>query len=113
MTNTPSTGGYQRPAGSPRLRPCLAAAVLLLLVTLALGLGLPAAAHADSDPSGASIGTADDVVGATANAPTKEDLATLSTTEPLAAKLADVVGHNRISINMVWTLVCGFRNNFV
>ncbi len=113
MTNTPSTGGYLRPAGSPRLRPCLAAAVLLLLATLAFGLGLPAAAHADSDPSGASIGTADDVVGATANAPTKEDLATLATTEPLAAKLADVVGHNRISINMVWTLVCGFLVMFM
>src|SRR5205823_12140424 len=28
--------------------------------------------------------------------------------EPLAVKLADAVGHNRISVNFVWTLVTGF-----
>jgi ammonium transporter, Amt family len=33
--------------------------------------------------------------------------------EPLAVKLADSVGHNRIAINMVWTLVCGFLVMFM
>ena len=33
--------------------------------------------------------------------------------EPLAAKVADVVGHNRIAINMVWTLICGFLVMFM
>ncbi len=33
--------------------------------------------------------------------------------EPLAVKLADAVGHNRISINFVWTLVTGFLVMFM
>ncbi|MDD2540369.1 MAG: ammonium transporter [Desulfuromonadaceae bacterium] len=66
-----------------------------------------------SDPSGASIGVASDTVGASANAPTQEDLDKLGKSEPLAAKVADVSGHNRISINMVWTLICGFLVMFM
>ncbi|WP_223380754.1 ammonium transporter [Nitratidesulfovibrio sp. SRB-5] len=37
----------------------------------------------------------------------------MSQSEPLAAKVADVVGHNRIAINMVWTLLCGFLVMFM
>jgi len=65
------------------------------------------------DPSGANSGGARDVVGASANAPTKEDMEKMSAAEPLAAKLADVIGHNRIAINIVWTLVCGFLVMFM
>jgi Amt family ammonium transporter len=65
------------------------------------------------DPSGANTGGAADVVGATAKAPTADDLKNLSPKEPLAAKVADVVGHNRIAINMVWTLVAGFLVMFM
>ncbi|MHC1711778.1 MAG: ammonium transporter [Solidesulfovibrio sp.] len=92
--------------------------VLLLTIILTI-MALPLTASAEdapapvSDPSGASIGTAADVIGATPGAPTKEDMETLSEKEPLAAKLADVVGHNRISINMVWTLICGFLVMFM
>ena len=88
----------------------------LFLTTLALPLASAMADDAPAptpDPSGASIGTAADVVGATAGAPTKEEMETLAATEPLAAKLADVVGHNRIAINMVWTLICGFLVMFM
>lgn len=89
----------------------------LLLALFITTLALPMTALADdppaSDPSGASIGTAADVIGVTAGAPTKEDMATLAEKEPLAAKLADVVGHNRIAINMVWTLICGFLVMFM
>jgi ammonium transporter, Amt family len=93
----------------------------LLLALILTVVALPLVSAADdapatppvSDPSGASIGGTADVIGATAGAPTKEDLDTLSAKEPLAAKLADVVGHNRISINMVWTLVCGFLVMFM
>ncbi|MGA3086150.1 MAG: ammonium transporter [Thermodesulfobacteriota bacterium] len=60
------------------------------------------------DPSGANTGGAADIIGASANAPTKEDLEKLSKNEPLAAKLVDVIGHSRIAINIVWTLLCGF-----
>ena len=65
------------------------------------------------DPSGANTGGVADVVGASAGAPTAEDLATLGPKEPLALKLADTVGHNRIAINMVWTLVAGFLVMFM
>ena len=68
----------------------------------------PAAPALQPDPSGANTGGAADVVGASAGAPTPDDLKNLGPKEPLAAKLADVVGHNRISINIVWTLVAGF-----
>jgi len=77
----------------------------------------PAAAAAapapKPDPSGAGIGGAADVVGASANAPTAEDMQKLAASEPLAAKLADVIGHNRIAINMAWTLICGFLVMFM
>ncbi len=33
--------------------------------------------------------------------------------EPLAVKLADTVGHNKISINLMWTLLCGFLVMFM
>ncbi|MGZ5543507.1 MAG: hypothetical protein ACXWIU_02435, partial [Limisphaerales bacterium] len=33
--------------------------------------------------------------------------------EPLAVKLADAVGHNRISINFVWVLITGFMVMFM
>ena len=74
----------------------------------------PAAALAlKPDPSGANTGGAADVVGATAGAPTAEDMKNLAPKEPLAAKLADVVGHNRIAINIVWTLMAGFLVMFM
>ncbi|MFA6499339.1 MAG: ammonium transporter [Desulfurivibrionaceae bacterium] len=66
-----------------------------------------------ADPAGTSTGGAADVVGVTAGAPTADELATMGQSEPLAAKLADVVGHNRIAINMVWVLVCGFLVMFM
>jgi Amt family ammonium transporter len=65
------------------------------------------------DPSGAMTGGASDLIGASANAPTADDLKNLGPNEPLAAKLADVVGHNRIAINFAWTLVCGFLVMFM
>ena len=80
---------------------CLLLALFLTIIALPLTAAAEDAAIPAPDPSGASVGTAADVVGATAGAPTKEEMASLSEKEPLAAKLADVVGHNRISINMV------------
>ena len=65
------------------------------------------------DPSGASIGGAGDVVGVTAGAPSKEDMEKMAAAEPLAVKLADVIGHNRIAINVMWTLICGFLVMFM
>jgi Amt family ammonium transporter len=90
--------------------------IMTLVVFVFLALAAPFAALADDpkpDPSGAATGGAADVIGASANAPTKDDMEKLAATEPLAAKLADVVGHNRVAINMVWMLVCGFLVMFM
>ncbi len=65
------------------------------------------------DPAGINTGVAADVVGASANAPTADDLKNMAASEPLAAKLADVIGHNRIGMNIMWTLLCGFLVMFM
>ena len=98
-------------------------ASLLCMTLMMLGLALPVLADTTTstpatpvvmnDPSGANTGGAADVIGATAGAPTQQEFTTMSKTEPLAGKLADVVGHNRISINVVWTLVAGFLVMFM
>ena len=87
-------------------------ALLLMLIFTTIGLAFVTFA-AEPDPAGTKTGGAADVVGASANAPTADDLKNLAANEPLAAKLADVVGHNRIAINMVWTLFCGFLVMFM
>ncbi len=71
------------------------------------------AAAVKNDPTGANTGVASDIVGGSANAPTQDEIDKLGKTEPLAAKVADVVGHNKISINFVWTLICGFLVMFM
>ena len=88
-------------------------ALTLALVVLVGSATVFAADPPKPDPSGLSIGTAADVVNATAGAPTEVDMEKYKDTEPLATKLADVVGHNRISINMVWVLICGFLVMFM
>ncbi len=86
----------------------------LMIFIFVLGLIAPMLARAaEPDPSGTNTGVAADVIGATTSAPTKEDMEKLAVNEPLAAKLADVVGHNRIAINFAWTLVCGFLVMFM
>ncbi len=42
-----------------------------------------------------------------------DDYTAQAKAEPLAVKMADAVGHNRISINFVWTLVTGFLVMFM
>ncbi|HTG00272.1 MAG TPA: ammonium transporter [Nitrospirota bacterium] len=101
---------------------CLMLASMLAAVAIADEPAAPAPAPAAAapaapallpDPSGANTGGAADVVGASAGAPTADDLKNLGPKEPLAAKLADVIGHNRIAINIVWTLFCGFLVMFM
>ncbi|MDA8418591.1 MAG: ammonium transporter [Desulfobacteraceae bacterium] len=71
------------------------------------------AAEPVGDPAGLNTGVAADVVGASAGAPTADDLKNMAANEPLAAKLADVVGHNKVALNMAWTLLCGFLVMFM
>ena len=88
--------------------------VILLLVVAFMMFGLVmVTCAAEPDPAGIKTGGAADVVGASANAPTADDLKKLATNEPLAVKLADVVGHNRMAINFMWVLICGFLVMFM
>jgi ammonium transporter, Amt family len=57
-------------------------------------------ARAEVDPSGAKTGTIADVPAAKPGAPT-------------AAELGDAIGHTRISLNLVWTLITGFLVMFM
>jgi ammonium transporter, Amt family len=78
------------------------AIVLALALMPAIGtqtVSAQAAAPA-GDPSGAATGTAKDVPVKNAAAPTLPEV-------------MDTVGHNRIAINFVWTLVCGFLVMFM
>jgi Amt family ammonium transporter len=60
----------------------------------------PAAAASLGDPSGANTGTAKDV-------PVKDP------NNPTLKEVMDTVGHNKISINFVWTLITGFLVMFM
>ena len=87
------------------------------------------------DPAGTATGMACDVPGFIVNAPADlsdadkadaakvqahsdakkaaEDYAAQAKLEPLAVKLADNVGHNRVAINFMWTLFTGFLVMFM
>jgi Amt family ammonium transporter len=97
------------------LRKIATTALCLLALLVGLGAALPALADEapKPDPSGANTGGINDTVGASPGAPTADDIKAMAEKEPLAAKVADVAGHNRISINMVWTLVAGFLVMFM
>ena len=69
-----------------------------------------------ADPIGANTGGIGDMVGYSANGVTADDMKTIDEvkkTEPFAVKIADSIGKNRIAINIVWTLVCGFLVMFM
>jgi Amt family ammonium transporter len=69
-----------------------------------------------SPPSDLSADDAKDPAKAKAFADAKkaaDDYAAQAKLEPLAVKLADGVGHNRVAINFMWTLVTGFLVMFM
>ena len=87
------------------------------------------------DPAGTATGVAADVPGFIVNAPAElspedqkdpakvethaaamkaaDEYAAQAKAEPLAVKLADNVGHNRVAINFMWTLFTGFLVMFM
>ncbi len=87
------------------------------------------------DPNGGATGVAADVPGFVVTAPAElsaddkkdkdkakayddakkafDDYTKQASVEPLAVKLADNVGHNRVAINFMWTLVTGFLVMFM
>ena len=111
--------------------------VSLLGLALCCSLGAPAMRADDPkpDPAGTATGVAADVPGFVVTAPADlsaddkkdkdkvkayddakkafDDYTKQSSVEPLAVKLADNVGHNRVAINFMWTLVTGFLVMFM
>ncbi len=107
----------------------------LLGVVLLIGSTLARADDPKPDPAGTATGTIVDVPGFMVMAPAAlsaedakdpalakkyadakaaaDDYAAQAKLEPLAVKLADGVGHNRVAINFVWTLVTGFLVMFM
>src|SRR5262249_11410777 len=60
----------------------------------------PAAAAPANDPSGAATGSA-------------KDVGVKDVENPKLGEILDAVGHNKIAINMVWTLIAGFLVMFM
>jgi Amt family ammonium transporter len=109
----------------------------LLALALVCCLGAPKiwADDPKPDPAGLTTGVASDVPGFVVTAPSElsaddkkdkdkvkayddakkafDDYTKQAAIEPLAVKLADGVGHNRVSINFMWTLVTGFLVMFM
>jgi Amt family ammonium transporter len=95
----------------------------------------PVVSQPTPDPAGTNTGVASDVPGFVVSAPADlsaddmkdtnkvaaykdakkaaDDYAAQAKLEPLAVKLADGVGHNRVAINFMWTLVTGFLVMFM
>src|SRR6266487_1846717 len=73
--------------------------VLISIAVVLLLLFLPFISFGQ-DPSGSNTGTINDVAAATAGKPTLEEVGTQA-------------GHNKISINIVWTLITGFLVMFM
>ena len=67
-----------------------AAILLMLMVACTIAFSQ----ERTNDPSGANTGNASDVTAAKAG-------------EPTMAELANAVGHNKVAINMMWTLLTG------
>lgn len=76
------------------------AVVFSILLVLTLALHNVFAAPAIADPSGINTGTISDVPAAVAGKPTLDEV-------------ANTVGHNRVAINLIWTLVAGFLVMFM
>jgi len=71
-----------------------------LLALLLIGIAPAALFAGDPDPSGTKTGTTADIPAAKAGQPTMQEI-------------SDTVGHNRISINFMWTLITGFLVMFM
>src|SRR5271154_4975345 len=111
--------------------------VSLLGLALCCSLGAPKmwADDPKPDPNGGATGVAADVPSFVVTAPSDlsaddkkdkdkvkafddakkafDDYTKQASVEPLAVKLADGVGHNRVAINFTWTLVTGFLVMFM
>ena len=65
------------------------------------------------DASGLTTSTSANLVGLAPGTITADDLTKAQTSEPFAAKLADLVDQNRLGINFTWLLMTGFLVMFM
>jgi len=68
---------------------------------------------APGDPGGITTATGANLDGLAPGSIAKGDYEAAKTTEPYAAKLADLVDENRLAVNFVWLLVTGFLVMFM
>jgi ammonium transporter, Amt family len=73
---------------------------LILLIVVTSLILLPKVVKAEIDPSGSNTGTITDVPAVNSGQPTLEEV-------------ASTAGHNKISINIIWTLIAGFLVMFM
>lgn len=77
--------------------------ILLICILLAVASTMvfnSSAYGKEADPSGASTGNASEIVAATPGQPT-------------VGEVADLAGHNKVAINMMWVLIAGFLVMFM
>jgi Amt family ammonium transporter len=74
--------------------------ILLLLILVAVLVPAIVSAEQLADPNGANTGSAIDVPAVNPGQPTQEEM-------------ANAVGHNKVSINIMWTLLAGFLVMFM
>ena len=72
----------------------------LPLMVVAADQPAPEAPALTADPAGTATGTVKDITAKEAG-------------KPLLEEIAEAVGHNKISINIVWTLICGYLVMFM
>ncbi len=89
-------------------------AVIVFSAILFAACANSGASTVTGDPGGIATGNKADVAGQVDGGPAKaEDIEASKDKEPLAYALSNVIGQNRIAINIVWTLVTGFLVMFM
>ena len=92
-------------------------ALIFTLTIMVIMLALPFVTRADEPataPAAAAAPVVTDVPDPTgATTGTIKDITAKEAGKPVLAEIAEAVGHNKISINMVWTLITGFLVMFM
>ena len=94
------------------IRSAIALAIFVLFIVAgcaSTGESVPA----PGDPGGITTATGANLDGLAPGTIAKGDYEAAKTTEPYAAKLADLVDENRLAVNFVWLLVTGFLVMFM
>ena len=87
-------------------------ALIFTLIIMVIMLALPLVVRADEAAGRAAVAAAPAVVDAPdpggTTTGTVKDITAKEAGKPVLAEIAEAVGHNKISINIIWTLITGF-----